>query len=103
MNTLLSRLDTLGKNLDGELKYDTITRAIYSTDASAYREEPVAVAWPKNVTDIKKLLKFAREEKTGITIRAAGTSLAGQVVSSGIIVDISRHLNNIIEINKEAK
>jgi FAD/FMN-containing dehydrogenase/Fe-S oxidoreductase len=103
MNTLLSRLDTLGTNLDGELKYDNATRAIYSTDASAYREEPIAVAWPKNYDDIKKLLQFAREEKTGITIRAAGTSLAGQVVSSGIIVDISRHLNKIIEINREEK
>jgi FAD/FMN-containing dehydrogenase len=90
MNTLLSSLDTLGTNLNGELKYDNATRAIYSTDASAYREEPIAVAWPKNYDDIKKLLQFAREEKTGITIRAAGTSLAGQVVSSGIIVDISK-------------
>ncbi len=97
------QLDTLGKNLDGDLRYDTITRTIYSTDASAYREEPIAVAWPKNVSDIKKLLQFAREEKIGITIRAAGTSLAGQVVSSGLIADISRYFTRIIEINKEEK
>ncbi len=103
MNDILSQLISLGNNLDGELKYDNLTRAIYSTDASAYREEPLAVAWPKNVSDIKKLLQFARGEKIGITVRAAGTSLAGQVVSSGIIVDISRHLNRIIEINKEEK
>lgn len=103
MNDLLTRLDSLANNLDGEIKYDTLTRAIYSTDASAYREEPLAVVWPQNTADIKKLLEFARQEKTGITVRAAGTSLAGQVVSSGIIVDISRHLNKIIEINKEEK
>jgi FAD/FMN-containing dehydrogenase/Fe-S oxidoreductase len=103
MNNLISRLDSLANDLDGEIKYDTLTRAIYSTDASAYREEPLAVAWPENTTDIKKLLEFAREEKTGITLRAAGTSLAGQVVSSGIIVDISRHMNKILEINREEK
>ena len=49
------------------------------------------------------MLLFAREEKVGITVRAAGTSLAGQVVSSGIIVDISRYMNKILEINKEEK
>jgi FAD/FMN-containing dehydrogenase/Fe-S oxidoreductase len=103
MNNSEFKLATLGKNLDGDLRYDTITRTIYSTDASAYREEPIAVAWPKNVSDIKKLLQFARDEQMGITIRAAGTSLAGQVVSSGLIVDISRYLTRIIEINKEEK
>lgn len=101
MNTFLSRLDTLGNNLDGDFRRDSITKTIYSTDASVYKEEPIAVFWPKGLSDIRKLLLFAREEKSNITIRAGGTSLAGQVVSSGIIVDISRYMNSIIEINKE--
>ena len=100
-DTIYSRLDNLAGNLEGDLKYDTITRTIYATDASVYREFPVAVIWPKGKSDLKKIIAFAAEEKTGITMRAAGTSLAGQVVSSGIIVDISRYMKKIIEINKD--
>jgi FAD/FMN-containing dehydrogenase/Fe-S oxidoreductase len=70
-------------------------------DASVYKEEPSAVAWPKTISDIKKILKFAAEEKSHVTLRAGGTSLAGQVVSSGIIVDISRYMIKILEVNKE--
>jgi len=103
MNTILSRFDTLSRSLDGDIRYDDTIKAIYSTDASAYREEPLAVIWPKTISDLKKIIAFAKEEKVGLTLRAAGTSLAGQVVSSGIIVDISRHLNKILEINKEEK
>ena len=102
-DSLTESLDSLRDNLDGDLKYDIITRTIYSTDASVYKEMPVAVAWPAGVSDIKKILLFAAREKTGVTIRAAGTSLAGQVVSSGIIVDISRYMNNILEINSEER
>ena len=98
-----NRLDTLKGNLEGDLKYDIITKTIYSTDASDYKEEPAAVAWPKGIADIKKILSFARQEKIGVTLRAAGTSLAGQVVSSGIIVDISRYMNRIIEVNRRRK
>ncbi len=101
MENYFSRLDTLGKSLEGNLKYDNITTAIYSTDASVYKELPTAVTWPKTVSDIKKILKFAAKEKTSVTLRAGGTSLAGQVVSSGIIVDISRYMNKILEVNKD--
>lgn len=101
MDILHSRLDTLGDSLEGELRYDSITKTIYSTDASVYKEEPVAVVWPKNISDIRKTLLFAKEVKSSITVRAGGTSLAGQVVSSGIIVDVSRYLNKVIEINKQ--
>ena len=103
MDPKFNSLDTLGRSLEGELKYDTITTTIYSTDASAYKEKPVAVIWPKGSDDIKKILEYARLNKTGVTLRAGGTSLAGQVVSSGIIVDISRHMNKILEINKEER
>jgi FAD/FMN-containing dehydrogenase/Fe-S oxidoreductase len=100
-NTIFSHLDSLGKSLDGDLSYDTVTKTIYATDASVYKEFPLAVIWPKGVSDLKKIIEFASKEKTSITIRAAGTSLAGQVVTSGIIVDISRYMKNIIEINEK--
>ncbi|TAL80984.1 MAG: FAD-binding oxidoreductase [Bacteroidetes bacterium] len=101
MNNLISRIDTLGGSLDGDLKHDKITTTIYSTDASVYKEEPLAVAWPKGAEDIRKILLFASKEKTNVTLRAGGTSLAGQVVSSGIIVDVSRYMNKILAINKD--
>ena len=99
-NTLL---DNLAESLDGDLKHDVITKAIYSTDASVYKEKPIAVIWPKGISDIRKVLSFAAREKTGVILRAGGTSLAGQVVGSGIIVDVSRYMNRIIEINSEER
>jgi len=101
MDTFYSRLDRLGESLDGDLKHDIITTTIYSTDASVYKEVPAAVIWPKGVSDLKKILQFAAHEKSSVTLRAGGTSLAGQVVSSGIIVDVSKYMNRILEVNKE--
>jgi FAD/FMN-containing dehydrogenase len=99
METFISRLDKLGESLDGSLKHDLITRTIYSTDASVYKEMPVATIWPAGESDIKKILNFASKEKISVTVRAAGTSLAGQVVANGLIVDISRNMNRILEVN----
>ncbi len=99
MNSFEKKLETLSENLEGDLRYDQVTTSIYSTDASVYKERPAAVVWPKGKEDIRKLLKFAHDEKTGITMRAGGTSLAGQVVASGIIADVSKYMNRILEIN----
>ncbi len=103
MDMLYNKLDELGRSLDGNLRYDNSTTTIYATDASVYKEQPIAVVWPKSSDDIRKILEFAKSEKTNITMRAGGTSLAGQVVSSGIIVDISKYMNKIIEINADEK
>ncbi|QRY60721.1 FAD-binding protein [Sphingobacterium siyangense] len=73
----------------------------YSTDASVYQEKPLAVAIPADIDDIKKLIDFAQQQRITIIPRTAGTSLAGQVVGHGIIMDISRHFNGIIELNVE--
>jgi FAD/FMN-containing dehydrogenase/Fe-S oxidoreductase len=97
----LKNFDQLAKSLDGHLYYNHTMRTLYATDASAYREMPTAVAIPKTETDIKKLIDFARENKTSVIPRTAGTSLAGQVVGAGIVVDVSKHFTNILEINKE--
>src|SRR5687767_10753231 len=94
-------LEQLAGELEGELHFDSTFRTLYATDASAYREVPTAVAFPKTVADIKKLISFARLNNTSLIPRTAGTSLAGQVVGSGIVVDVSKHFNKIVEINKE--
>jgi len=95
-------LQKLAKALEGELYDDLTMRILYATDASAYREMPLAVVVPKTVDDIKKLIAFAHAEQTSLIPRTAGTSLAGQVVGDGIIVDVSKYFTKIIELNKEA-
>jgi FAD/FMN-containing dehydrogenase/Fe-S oxidoreductase len=96
-------LEQLEVNLDGDLFFDNINLIAYSTDASAYKEKPLAIARPKNREDIKKLIQFARENKTSIIPRTAGTSLAGQVVGNGIIVDVSKYMTRILEVNEKEK
>ena len=86
-----------------QLLTDNLHRIAYATDASAYRELPMAVAHPESVEDVKELIDLARKRKTHIIPRAAGTSIAGQVVGNGIVADISRHLNKILEINTEER
>jgi len=93
------KLNLLKTQLEGDLFADNVQRVLYSTDASQYKEKPLAVTRPKNKEDIKKIIAFARENGTSIIPRGAGTSLAGQVVGSGIVVDISKYLNHILEFN----
>ena len=101
LNLPTEQLEKLRTSLDGDLFTDYTTRLLYATDASAYREIPLAVSRPKNKEDIRKLIRFANENKTSLIPRTAGTSLAGQVVGNGIVVDVSKYLNKILEINEE--
>lgn len=93
----------LQNRLEGEVKFDNIYRTIYATDASAYKEKPVAVILPNNKEDIKKIINFASENELTIIPRTAGTSIAGQVVGNGIVVDVSKYMTDIIELNKKEK
>ncbi len=93
----------LKKALHGDFYDDKVTRIMYSTDASAYKEEPLAVVRPRNKEDIRTLIDFANKHKVTLIPRAAGTSLAGQVVGKGIIVDISKYFTNIIEFNEKER
>src|SRR6478752_7651869 len=95
------KLQQLPKMIEGEFYTDETMRILYATDASAYREMPLAVAIPKAIGDIKLLIRFAKNEKTSLIPRTAGTSLAGQVVGNGIIVDVSKYFTQIVELNKE--
>ena len=96
-------LKALANELEGEFYDDNTMRILYATDASAYREMPLAVAVPKTMDDIRKLIRFANESKTSLIPRTAGTSLAGQVVGNGIVVDVSKYFTSIIELNTEEK
>ncbi|MDQ1086367.1 FAD/FMN-containing dehydrogenase [Siphonobacter sp. SORGH_AS 1065] len=94
-------LRDLATQLEGEFYYDETMRTLYATDASAYREFPTAVALPKTQEDLKILIAFARQHRTSLIPRTAGTSLAGQVVGAGIVVDVSKYFTKILEINPQ--
>ena len=85
------------------LHTDSIHRIAYATDASAYRELPEGVAYPETEDDIADLIRLAHERHTHLIPRAGGTSIAGQVVGNGIVVDISKHFKKILEVNPEEK
>jgi FAD/FMN-containing dehydrogenase len=96
----------LVQSFDGEIYHDDspeheAMRLLYATDASVYQEKPLAVAIPKTTEDIKRLVRFARQNHTSLIPRAAGTSLAGQVVGGGIVADCSKYFTNLLEINQE--
>ena len=85
------------------LHTDSLHKIAYATDASVYREIPYGVSYPETTEDIQQLMQLARERGIDLIPRAGGTSLAGQVVGSGIVVDISKHWNKILEINAEER
>jgi FAD/FMN-containing dehydrogenase/Fe-S oxidoreductase len=102
------QFNALRSQFEGELYFDDSTlhkaqKSIYATDASVYQELPLAVALPRTVQDIGYLIDFAKTNKVTLIPRAAGTSLAGQVVGKGIVVDISKHFSKILEVNVAEK
>ena len=86
-----------------EILTDSLHKVAYATDASVYREIPYGVAYPKDEADLVALIGEAGRRGTSIIARAGGTSIAGQVVGKGIVADVSRYMNRILEINAEER
>lgn len=99
-HSFLTELQTL---LKGDVFTDNATRTLYATDASVYQELPKAVVLPRDATDVSLIVDFAKEHNTPLIPRGAGTSLAGQVVGNGIVVDTSHHMNRILKINPKER
>jgi FAD/FMN-containing dehydrogenase len=99
----MKHFDILKKNIEGELYFDNLHRTIYATDASAYKELPLGILVAANSSDIKKVIDFALENKISLIPRTAGTSIAGQVVGNGLVVDCSKYMNKILEINQQER
>ncbi|MBO3097974.1 FAD-binding and (Fe-S)-binding domain-containing protein [Gelidibacter pelagius] len=96
-------LKELKQQLEGQLFTDDLMRALYATDASVYRKLPLGVAYPKTLEDLKLLINFANSHSTSLIPRTAGTSLAGQCVGEGIVVDVSKHFTKIIDLDENAR
>ncbi|KGL63274.1 FAD-binding and (Fe-S)-binding domain-containing protein [Polaribacter sp. Hel1_85] len=96
-------LNTLHNSLSGDVLFDDLHKTLYATDASVYRKIPLAVAFPKDEKDIITLIDFATKNNITLIPRTAGTSLAGQCVGEGIVVDVSKHFTEIISFDEKAK
>ena len=86
-----------------DVRADAVTRTLYSTDASIYQIEPLAVAFPRHVDEINAIVDFAAARGIPVLPRGAGSSLAGQAVGAAIILDLSRYLDKLIQIDPEAR
>ena len=102
-----SKLKSFEKNLKarvrGQVSFDAFTRGVYSTDGSIYQVQPVAVFLPLDEADVKAAVETAAEYKVSILPRGGGTSLGGQVVGEAIVIDFSKTMNQILEVNVEQK
>src|SRR5271166_6385309 len=88
-------LTTLRRHVAGEVRFDALSRRLYSTDASIYQIEPLGVVIPRTLDDLAAVVQIAAETATPLIARGAGTSLSGQTIGPGIVVDCSKHLNRI--------
>ncbi len=91
----------LRRETQGEVMFDDFSRGLYSTDASIYQVMPVGVVVPKSVPDVRVALEVARDAGVSVTMRGAGTSQCGQTVGAGLIIDVSKHLNQLISVDVE--
>ena len=100
MNTSESGLEQqLLDNLTGEVRFDLYSKALYSTDASLYQIQPIGVVIPKDSQDVIKTVQIASERNVPILPRGGGTSLAGQSVGEAIVIDMSKYMNQLLEVN----
>ena len=94
---------SLKSKLSGEVRFDQTSKTLYSTDASNYQIEPVGVVIPKTTEDVARTLEIASKYGVAILPRGSGSSLAGQAVGHALIVDLSKYLNRVVEVNTEEK
>src|SRR5512143_3545584 len=93
----------LRKQLEGEVRFDPVSRALYSTDASVYKIRPLGVVVPKTREDIMRVVEICGRYRCPITVRGGGTSQAGQAIGEGIQVDTSKYYNRLLEVNAEER
>jgi FAD/FMN-containing dehydrogenase/Fe-S oxidoreductase len=93
----------LASRIAGELHTGRTLRRLYATDASEYQEMPAGVVFPQAEADLREVIRFARRNRLGLIPRTAGTSLAGQCVGGGLVVDLSRHFTKILSIDRETR
>src|SRR5204862_8140340 len=90
--------DDLKGFFQGELHFDELTRALYSTDASIFQVQPLGVAVPRDEADVQALVRYAAEHQLPLVPRGAGTGVAGEALGAGLVVDRSQHFSQIVAV-----
>ncbi|HVV23370.1 MAG TPA: FAD-binding protein, partial [Pseudonocardiaceae bacterium] len=104
MTTVIDRgrlAQELSRALDGEVRFDEGSRALYANDASIYRQVPTGVVIPRNADDVVAAMRLCRRFGVPVAGRGCGTGLAGQTVTSGVVFDFSKYMNRVLEIDPE--
>src|SRR4030043_474522 len=96
-------VEKLKSSIKGEVKTDPVTRVLYSTDAAIHKIEPLGVCFPCNLEELETIVKLCDQYTIPLIPRGSGSSLAGQSIGDGLIIDCSRYLNKLVEINQEGK
>ena len=91
----------LEKRIEGEVRFDRYSRLIYSTDASMYEIEPIGVVLPRHKGDVQAVIEVANRHNVPVLPRGGGTALAGQTVGHAIVIDFSKYMNRVLEVNQE--
>ena len=91
----------LRRVVEGDVRFDQYSRLLYSTDASMYQMEPIGVVIPRHAGDVQAVLELADRESFAVLPRGGGTSLTGQTVNRAVVMDFSRWMQNILEVNRE--
>src|SRR3989449_8647360 len=93
----------LRKVVAGDVRFDPVSRLLYSTDASMYQVEPIGVVMPRDADDVQAAVEVARRHEVALLPRGGGTSLTGQTVNRALVLDFSRHMNRVLEVDTEAQ
>ncbi len=93
--------DEIRRRVNGEVRFDPFSRVLYSTDASIYQMEPVGVVIPRDADDVLAVMEVARDNRIPVLPRGGGTGLAGQTVNHAIVLDFSKYMNGLLEVNRE--
>src|SRR5579871_5745966 len=103
MTSLVTFREELTMAVEGEVRFDRGTIAVYSHDASNYRQVPIGVVMPRHAEDVISTINLAREESVPILARGGGTALGGQATSAALVLDFSKYMNRVVAIDPEAK
>ena len=89
--------------VEGEVLYDDLSRTLYSSGACLYRVKPLAIVQPRNRSDVVKMVRYASRRKIPLTARGGATSRVGNELGEGIILDFSRYMSSLLEVNPQER
>ena len=90
----------LRRRIEGDVRFDTYSRLLYATDASMYQMEPIGVVIPRHAGDVQAAVEIANQQGVPLLPRGGGTSLTGQTVNRALVMDFSRHMGGVLEVNR---